>query len=267
MILHPTQLRLAAFAGATLISLWTSAALAQDADRGWTVTIGGGAQTYPRYPGSDDYGLNVLPIFGLRRAGTPMPFVAQDDGIGFGILGRDSIVNFGPALNLVNRRRERDVGAPVGNVGYTVEAGGFVEVFPVPNFRIRGEIRQGIGGHQGLVGDVGADLVLRDRDGYIFSIGPRARWGDSDYHNAYFGVTPAVAAVTGLPAYPGRSGFYAIGGTSTLTVRLGRNWGLHGYARYDRLIRNAADSPIVRAFGSRDQFAGGGGLFLEFNVR
>lgn len=268
MTKHLATLPFAALTGAALLSLTAAPAAAQDGGTGgWTVTVGAGAQTYPKYPGSNDYGLNVLPILGLRRAGTPMPFRAEDDGIGFGLLGRDSAINFGPALNLVNRRRERDVGAAVGNVGYTVEAGGFLEVFPIRNFRIRGEIRQGIGGHKGLVGDVGADLVIRDQDSYIFSIGPRARWGDSDYHNAYFGVTPAVATATGLPAYAGRSGFYAIGGTSTLTFRLGRNWGVHGYARYDRLIRNAADSPIVRAFGSRDQFAGGGGLFLEFTIR
>ena len=30
--------------------------------------------------------------------------------------------------------------------------------------------------------------------------------------------------------------------------------------------RQPVDSPIVRAFGSRDQFSGGAGLWIEFNV-
>ena len=128
-----------------------------------------------------------------------MPFEAPDDGAGFGILGRDSAFNFGPALRFQNKREEDDVGAAVGDVGFTVEVGGFVEIFPSDNFRLRAELRQGIGGHKGLVGDLGADLVVRDDDRYIFSIGPRARWADNDYHDAYFGVTPAVAAATGLP--------------------------------------------------------------------
>ena len=106
---------------------------------------------------------------------------------------------------------------------------------------------------------------LRDEDTYIFSIGPRARWGDNDFHDAYFGVPVAIPA-SGLAAYDPHSGFYAIGAMAGLTYKLGRNWGLRGYAGYDRLIGDAADSPIVRAFGSRDQFSGGAGLFFEFNI-
>ena len=57
-----------------------------------------------------------------------------------------------------------------------------------------------------------------------------------------------------------------IGAVAGLTHKLGRNWGLQGYVGYDRLVGDAADSPIVRAFGSRDQFSGGAGLFFEFNI-
>ena len=268
MTLIRTLHRPAALLGAAAFLSVAVPASAQDGERrGWTVTVGAGAQTYPEYPGANSYGINPMPIFGLRSEGSPMPFEAPDDGFGFGILGRDSVVNFGPAVRFQNRRRERDVGAAVGNVGFTVEAGGFVELYPVRNFRVRAELRQGIGGHRGLVGDLGADFVVRDENNYIFSIGPRVRWADNDYHDAYFGVTPAVAVATGLPVYNPRSGVYAYGAQAGLTYRLGRNWGLQGYAGYDRLTRDAADSPIVQAFGSRSQWSGGAGLFIEFNVR
>lgn len=265
---HRTPLRLAALTGGAALSfLAAPPAFAQDeGGGGHTITVGGGAQLFPKYPGADSYGINPYPIFGLRREGTPMPFQGPDDAIGFGFLGRDSVVNFGPAIRLRNKRDQDDVGAAVGNVGLTVEAGGFVQVSPVRNFRIRAELRQGIGGHRGLVGDIGADLVFRDEGTYIFSIGPRARWADNDFHQAYFGVTPAVSGTSGLAAFEPDSGFYAVGGVAGLTVKLGRNWGLQGYAGYDRLIGDAADSPIVRGFGSRDQFSGGAGLFVEFNV-
>lgn len=231
-----------------------------------TITIGAGAQTYPKYPGADSYGINPLPIFGFRREDSPMTFEAPDDGIGIGLLGRDSTFNVGPAVRFQGKREEDDVGAPVGDVGFTVEAGGFVEVYPIRNFRLRTELRQGLGGHKGLVGDIGADLIVRDENTYIFSIGPRARWADSDYHQAYFGVTPTAAIATGLPVDTPGSGFYAVGAQAGITYRLGRRWGLQGYAGYDRLVGDAADSPIVRAFGSRDQFSGGLGLFFEFNL-
>jgi outer membrane scaffolding protein for murein synthesis (MipA/OmpV family) len=264
-----SPLRFVATTGATFLSLFAATpASAQDEgeSRGWTITAGGGAQTYPKYPGGDSYGINFLPIFGLRREGTPMPFEAPDDGIGPGILGRDSAFNFGPAIRFQNKRDESDVGAPVGDVGFTVEVGGFVELYPAEQFRIRAELRQGLGGHKALTGDIGADFIIRDESSYIFSIGPRARWGDNDYKDAYFGLPFSIPAV-GLPAaYDPGSGFYAVGAVAGLTWKLGRNWGLQGYVGYDRLVGDAADSPIVRAFGSRDQFSGGAGLFIEFNI-
>ncbi|MGE0179571.1 MAG: MipA/OmpV family protein [Sphingomonas sp.] len=251
--------------GITVIALAIAAPAVAQEGRGWTVTVGGGAQIAPKFYGSNDHSIFPLPNFGLRREGRPMPFEAPDDSFGIGLLGQDSSFNFGPVGRLTAGRDEDDVGAPVGDVGLTVEVGGFVQAFLGENFRLRGELRQGIGGHDGLVGNIAADFIIRDGDNTIFSIGPRVHWADNDFHDAYFGV-PAAIPAAGLTAYNPRSGFYAIGGRAGLTQRLGRNWGLFGYAGYDRLIGDAADSPIVRQLGSRDQFSGGLGLFLEFNV-
>lgn len=259
-------LRLAALSSAVLAIFAATPAAAQDGGgRGWTVTVGAGGQAIPKYPGADSLGITVLPIFGLRRPGAPLTFDTQDDGVGFGILGRDSVVNFGPSLSLRSKREQDDVGAPVGDVDLTIEAGGFVELNPSRNIRLRADVRQGLNGHDGLTADVGADFIARDDDTYIFSVGPRARWADNDFHDAYFGVPVAIPA-SGLAAYNPGGGFYAVGAMAGITYKLGRNWGVQGYAGYDRLINDAGDSPIVRQFGSRDQFSGGLGLFFEFNV-
>jgi outer membrane protein len=256
----------AALIGAAFAVLPATPASAQDDERDWIVTVGGGAQAFPKYPGADEVGIFPLPIIDLRREGDPLPFEAPDEGWGFGILGDDSAFNFGPALVFQNKRREEDVGAPVGNVGFTVEAGAFAELFVGRHFRLRAEGRRGLGGHDGWNGDISADLVVRDHDTYVFSIGPRARIADDNFHDAYFSVTPAVAAATGLPVYDAGGGIHALGVVAGAKYMLDRNWGLYGYAGYDRLIGDAADSPIVRAFGSRDQFSGGLGIFYSFNA-
>jgi outer membrane scaffolding protein for murein synthesis (MipA/OmpV family) len=255
-------LRPAALIGAAAFALLAASPAA--AQR--TVTIGLGAQTYSKYPGGDAYGIAPFPIFDLRRPDLPITCESADDGAGFGILGRDSVVNFGPAVRFQSKRDEDDVGAAVGNVGFTVEAGGFVQILPSRNFRIRAELRRGVNGHKAWVGSLGADVIFRDDQNYIFAIGPRVRWADNRYNDRYFGVTPAVAGITGLATLDPNGGVYAVGGVANYTHRLGRNWGMQAYAGYDRLVGDAADSPIVRAFGSRDQFSGGAGLWLEFNV-
>jgi len=261
--------RLAALSGAAFLTLASAApAFAQDADapRGRIVTLGIGPAVAPKYPGADSYGLGPFPIFGLRRPGEPIAFSSGDDSASLALLRYDSVINFGPAVRFQAKRDEDDVGAAVGNVPFTVEVGGFVQLLPSRNFRIRAELRRGVNGHKAWVGSLGADFILRDDQNYIFAIGPRVRWGNNRYQDRYFGVPLAIPAV-GLPsAYDPDGGIYAVGGVANFTRRLGRNWGLQAYAGYDRLVGDAADSPIVRAFGSRDQFSGGAGLWLEFGI-
>jgi MipA family protein len=266
---HSRFFRCAPFAGAAAVLLCAAPAAAQDDEtesRNWIVSLGIGPRVDPEYLGSDSYGFGPMPIFGLRREGAPIAFEAPDEGAGFGFLGNDSAFDFGPTLQFQSKRDEEEVGAPVGEVDFTVEAGAFAHLFLGDNFRLRLEGRKGLGGHDGWVGDALADFVLRDRDTYVFSIGPRARWSDNNYHDSYFSVTPAVAAATGLPVFDADDGFYAVGVQAGLTYMLSDSWGLYTFAGYDRLVGDAADSPIVRTFGSRDQFSGGIGIFYNFNI-
>ena len=134
-------------------------------------------------------------------------------------------------------------------------------------FRLRAELLKGIGGHEGLVGTIGADKIWRDGDRYVFSIGPRVLFSDARYQRAYFGVTPAASLASGLPAYRPGGGVHAVALASGLSYQLNNRWGLFGYARYERLVGDAAKSPIVRELGSRNQLSGGIGLNYTFTIR
>lgn len=264
----PNAPRWAAAAAAVAISLTTAPAIAQDDEEEWILTIGGGAQVFPEYPGADDLGVFPLPIVGLRRAGEPLPVKAPDDGFAIGVLrflGQDGAVDFGPVLTFQNERDPADVGVAVPKVSTTVEAGGFAHVYVVPQLRLRAEGRFGLGGHDGFIGSVGADYVHRTRD-VVLTIGPRARFSDNAYQDAYFSVSGPVATATGLPAFDADGGFHALGGTAGLTWQFSREWGLYGYAGYDRLMGDAEDSPIVRQLGDADQFSAGIGITYSFGV-
>ena len=60
---------------------------------------------------------------------------------------------------------------------------------------------------------------------------------------------------------------HSVVATSGAHVQLRGAWGLFGFARYERLVGDAAKSPIVRELGSSNQYSGGLGLTYTFTIR
>lgn len=265
MLMRPTPMAIAILATLSAATLSAATATAQDAPARRT-RIGAGPQIVPRYPGADR--VSIRPLIDVSRAtgDADFAFEAPDESIGTPLLRRGDL-SIGPALGFEGSRRARDVGAPVRKVGFTVEAGGFVQYQLTPAIRARAEIRKGIGGHRGWIGTIGADYVARDRDRSVFSIGPRVTIGDDRYHRAYFGVGAADAVAAGLPRFDASGGIQAIAVTAGLIRQITPVWGIYSYAKYDRLVADPARSPIVRAFGSRDQLSGGVALTYTFGAR
>jgi outer membrane protein len=218
--------------------------------------VGLGAQLVPSFPGADDVQFRPLVDVARARGDKPFDFEAPDESFGFPLL-RSGGLEIGPAASIEGSRKPSKLGAPLPKVSTTFEAGTFAQYAFSPAFRIRAEARKGLGGHDGWTGTVGADYVTRDADNFLFSIGPRLTLSDRRYRRAYFGVTPAGSAASGLPAFDPDGGLQAVGGTAGLLTQLTPHWGLYGYAKYDRLLGDAARSPVVRRLGSRDQLSGG----------
>jgi MipA family protein len=252
-------------AAATLLPAW-SAAQAEDGDV-TRVRVGLGAQVRPDFVGSDSF--EVAPLFDIdtARGTNEFRFEAPDYSFGIPVVDTGGF-QFGPALNLATGRKNSDVGGlPLGRVKTTIEAGGYANYEVSKSFYLHAELLKGLGGHKGVVGAVGGDYVWRDGDRYVFSVGPRLLFSDSRYQRAFFGLTPAAALATGLPAYRPSGGIHGVALASGLSYQFSPDWGMFGYARYERLVGDAADSPIVRSnFGSRNQISGGLGLSYTFTM-
>ena len=141
------------------------------------------------------------------------------------------------------------------------------EYWASDSIRLRGDLRKGVNGHEGLVGSIALDHVWRDGDRYVFSIGPRVLASDGRFQRAYFGVDSAAALASGLPAYRPDGGIYAVAAASGLAYQFSPRFGLFGFAHYERLVGDAAKSPIIRDLGSRNQLSGGIGLSYTFTVK
>jgi len=258
------QLLLLAAAAFPLVS---TPAAAQDAGTpDLRIRVGAGAQTRPSFIGADNN--DIVPLFrvNIARHGHEFRFSAPDDGFAIPLVSSGGFA-FGPEGQIQSRRRNSDAGVAIGEVKRTYELGGFVDYVLADSIRLRASLRKGLNGHDGVVGQIGADKIWRDGDKYMFSIGPRLLFSDGRYQRAYFGVSPAAALATGLPAYRPGSGVHAVALAASGNYELGGNFGLFGFARGERLIGDAGKSPFIRTYGSRNQFSAGLGLSYTFAVR
>jgi len=251
-------------AGAAALTFSSPAASQENKDI--RVRVGLGGEIKPKFVGSDELEFGPLWNVDVARGTNPFAFGSPDDSFGIRLFSKGGFT-IGPSANIEWKRKESDVGVPVGTVKTTVEVGGFADYQPSETIRLRAELRKGIGGHDGLVGSLGADRIWRDGDRYVFSIGPRVLFSDAKYQRAYFGVDGSAALASGLPAYRPSGGIYALAASSGLSYQFNPRFGAFGYARYERLVGDAGKSPIVRDLGSRNQLSGGIGLSYTFTVK
>lgn len=248
----------------TAAALAAQGALAADqsapapAGNEWIVTLRAGGVATPNFQGSDRYGLFPTGGISFRRANEPWKFSAPDDGFGFAIYDSPA-VRFGPVARYTTGRYLSDDHRLFGldKIKWTVEPGLFLELYPVDNLRARMEIRRGLNGHDGWVGNLGLDWIQR-MGSFTLSGGPRMALGDGEYMNTMFGVTPGEAALNGqVIPFKARGGVKSLGASAALSYAWSPEWSTTVQGGYNRLVGDAGDSPITRAFGSKDQFTFG----------
>ncbi len=268
--LHMTARTFTSFAAAPLASalfvMSPSPATAQadsDTSSARRTRVALGPQIVPSFPGADSFRIRPLVDVARARGDEPFAFEAPDESFGFSV-ARTGGWQFGPALGFEGQRSRDSTNGMLPKVGFTFELGGFVQYQLAASFRLRTEVRQGIGGHKGLIGTVGGDYVIRDADQWLLSVGPRVTVVNARYSRAYFSVDPAAAVTASLPAFRASGGLQAVGMTAGALRQINDRWGIYSYAKYDRLVADPGRSPVVRAFGTRDQLSGGVALSYTF---
>lgn len=239
-------------------------AMAQDGET-TRIRVGVGGQNRPAALGADRREWAPLFDFALSRGGDQFKFEAPDDNFDIRLYNKDGL-SLGPVAAYQSGRKNRDFGERVGKVPNTIEAGAFVQYQLSEAFRLRGEVRKGVGGHGGLIASLGADAVWRDGDRYVFSAGPRVNFTDSRYQREFFGVSAERSLITGLDEFRPDGGLQSIGVTSGVNYQVKGPFGIFGFARLERLVGDAGKSPIVRELGSRSQVSAGLGVTYTFTM-
>ncbi len=245
-----------------LVALACAAALPAAAqDRVLSFALTGGAQVAPAYFGADDHEIGPTGAFGFGglRAGS----IRLGDVDGPRVLAPGAGLR--GAFRYIPEREGTGALAGLDNVDAALELGAGLH-YTAPRWQVFADLRYGAIGHEGVAGEVGANLIHRGADGLVLHAGPRAEFGNARFARSYFGVTGPEAAASGLAAYTPSGGVHAVGVELGVYRPLGDRWGLTGTLRYDRLRGDAAASPIVRQ-GSRDQVSATLGLTRHFTLR
>jgi MipA family protein len=235
---------------------------------GWTVMIGAEGQRTPDFEGAAHSLFSPVPIFSIRRAGSVDQFRSPRDNASIALIDFGDL-RAGPAAKFVSSRKADNYAElnGLGDVKTAFEIGGFIEYFPVDWLRVRNETRQGFGGHQGVVSDFSADFIVPVTRAITFSAGPRFTWESTKAVSPYFSIDQMQAMASGLPIFDAKGGAHTAGAGAQLKYRIDPQWEVHSYVEYDRLLGDAAKSPLVTARGSVNQTTVGIGASYSFDFR
>ncbi|WP_168192785.1 MipA/OmpV family protein [Undibacter mobilis] len=233
----------------------------------WTLTLGVEGRVLPQFEGSRNDVLRPVPVFSFRRAGTPQRFRSPRDGGGAALIDNGPF-KFGPAIKVkLPRKESEDVALRgLGNVDWTLEAGGFAEFWPSDWLRTRLELRQGFGGHKGLAGDLSADLVVPLTERLTLSGGPRLSATNAAAVSPYYSITSGQSAASGLPVYSAGGGLKSWGAGAQVSYQIDPGWRSYWFIEYEQLAGDAAKSPLVTQRGSINQIQVGIGITRSFDI-
>ena len=232
----------------------------------WYLTLGGSGISAPVYEGARDRKLFFSPIISLGR-GKDARFSSRNDNPSIALFDNGAI-RAGIAGKLV---RPRDAGDSadlrgLSEVRWGAEVGGFVDVYMTDYLRARGELRQGIRAHDGMVADLSMDAFTDIAPNLRVSAGPRATYATSGYTEAYYGVDAAESAASGLAQYNPDGGFTSYGLGADITWAATEAISVSAFTEYKRLAGPAADSSLVRQRGTENQLMFGVSARYKFGL-
>ena len=271
-----SRLIVASLITSTVLPISAFAADAPDAPKtSWNYTVGGGAIYAPAFVGSKDYQLIAYPD--LKVEYKDKFFASVGEGIGYNVINSNGW-RIGPIAKYAFERndngknpfrvagKESTALRGLGNVDATLELGGFVEYSYEP-FTYKVELRQGVDGHEGMIGETSLNYTGSiDRFGppIFYAFGPRATFADSNYNNAYFGISQTQSTNSGLSRYSADAGLVSYGVGGFVSIPVSDSVSVSAFGGYDRLGSEVADSPLIKQRGTENQFVSGLSVSYQF---
>ena len=192
-----------------------------------------------------------MPVLGVSYGRFFAGGDAGADGVGLGVnLVRDPNWRLGIALAPGFDRARRESDHPslqgLGDIDRATRGilfGGYTWRWLSAQLRLASDIS---GKDQGTLAFFDLTARYRASERLTLSAGPGLTWASDDYMMTFFGVTPAQAAASTLPAYDARGGLHAVRFAVGAGYRIDERWNVFARLGTARLVGDAEDSPITR---------------------
>lgn len=233
-----------------VLGLCLSASLSAAAELSNDPMLGLGLRSRPAYEGSESQHTELVPV--VRYLG-PTWFVRSTQGV----LEGGTRLEFAPGLHAGaqlayepgRRTAESDLLAQhaVTSIGRGASLGLHLEwdadVGPVP-VTLLGRLRRHTDSDRGTQADLRLSVGAFKNGPVAAGLFVQGTWADRRSAQAFYGITPDQATITGLPAFEAGSGWLSASGGLLWSIDLGRNWIAVGNLALHRVQGDAARSPL-----------------------
>lgn len=114
--------------------------------------------------------------------------------------------------------------------------------------------------HGGFVANVAARYWIPLGRAFDLGIGAGTSYASEDFNSTYFDVNATDSGLSGLRTFSADGGVKDVTGLIAIVMHFSPKWHIAAGLRYQRLLGDAADSPVVADRGSENQIIAGMGL-------
>ncbi|GHC61443.1 MipA/OmpV family protein [Neogemmobacter tilapiae] len=232
--------------------------MAQEAEKNWQFMAGIGGTYGPAYAGADDFKAGPLLDFSASYKDDHF-FAGFRSGVGVTAF-RTEKLKVQVALGYAFGRDEDDDPQLAGMGDIDGQLLGILRLdYDLDGFVLGAELKGG--GDYGATLDLTAEREWEVTDRFALGIEAGTTLANADHQQTFFGITAAQSATSGHAAFATGGGLQSAGVGLTARYGLSPSTALIGGVRYDRLLGDAADSPLALDKAQPSAFAG---LFIRF---
>ena len=198
----------------------------------------------PRYQGADAQTTSVVP--GIFLQASNGLFADPFNGVGYVFEPAGKLI-YGVRANLDTGRSVEDALPGFDKIKARLNPGVFANYTMNEQLTLKSALRGGLGeaGDGGLL-NLGATYKLYNANFVSVNLNASVKFGSGSYMQSYFGVSPAQSAASGLAAYQPAAGLTMAQVGLTAGFPISREIYIFSSASVQRLMGDAANSPIVK---------------------